>query len=415
MGYDARKRFLNFINDSMGSVNCRIDCQMVESWGVKKIFMLEDSGLSAHGTGILTTLNQPIGRLLLTALCYNPADISNGRMVLEAVVRTHREDERFSKFEVCVDFVSDNTEIQSVAAEVGFSRIRVSEDGWTLFSLQPSKRSNLPESSESSKTSSNSRGIKAEDQSTGQELLIKMQHDFNDEDVHYTRFRKKNNLRSKETIYPCSNENMSDASTQNNISRIATGIGHKPESPTRLTHSSSSKFSCESCAKTFSVKSNLKRHIRTVHEKLRPFVCEICDKTFTEKNNLMLHIGAVHEKLSTLSCESCDKTFSSKGNLKRHIRTVHEKLRPFICEICDKKAATKSNLIAHIRFVHEKIRPFLCQLCDMKFSYQTDLQRHVSSVHEKLRPFVCDLCGKKFSTNTCIQRHTSSVHKKPRI
>eukprot|EP01083_Nonionella_stella_P268549 907929_1 len=357
MGYDARKRFLNFINDSMGSVNCRIDCQMVESWGVKKIFMLEDSGLSAHGTGILTTLNQPIGRLLLTALCYNPADISNGRMVLEAVVRTHREDERFSKFEVCVDFVSDNTEIQSVAAEVGFSRIRVSEDGWTLFSLQPSKRSNLPESSESSKTSSNSRGIKAEDQSTGQELLIKMQHDFNDEDVHYTRFRKKNNLRSKETIYPCSNENMSDASTQNNISRIATGIGHKPESPTRLTHSSSSKFSCESCAKTFSVKSNL----------------------------------------------------------KRHIRTVHEKLRPFICEICDKKAATKSNLIAHIRFVHEKIRPFLCQLCDMKFSYQTDLQRHVSSVHEKLRPFVCDLCGKKFSTNTCIQRHTSSVHKKPRI
>eukprot|EP01083_Nonionella_stella_P132175 401761_1 len=179
MGSDTRERFQNFINDSMGSVNCRIDSHIVESWGVKKIFMSQDSRCSVHATGILTTLNQPVGRLMLTALCYNPADISHARMVLEAVTRTHREDERFSKFEICCDFVSNNTEIQSVAAEVGFSRIRDSEDGWTLFALQPSKRSNLPETSESSVPSSNSRGIESEDHSTDQDLLVKMERDFN--------------------------------------------------------------------------------------------------------------------------------------------------------------------------------------------------------------------------------------------
>eukprot|EP01083_Nonionella_stella_P174017 602111_1 len=191
MGSDARKRFLNFVNDSMGSENSRIDCQMVESWGVKKIFILEDSGLSAHGAGILTTLNQPVGRLMLTALCYNPSDISHARMVLEVVARTHREDECFSKFEICCDFVSDNTEIQSVAAEVGFSRIRDSEDGWTLFALQPSNRSNpvelriSPGTKSSESSTASSRGIKSEDRPTDQETSMKMQRDSNDEVAHY--------------------------------------------------------------------------------------------------------------------------------------------------------------------------------------------------------------------------------------
>eukprot|EP01083_Nonionella_stella_P061248 159647_1 len=129
-------------------------------------------------------------------------------MVLEAVARTHREDESFSKFEICVDLVSDNTEIQSVAAEVGFSRIRDSEDGWTLFALRPSKISNpvririSPGTSESSATSSNSRGVQSEDQSTDQEHLIKMERDFNDEVEHDTRFRTKI-LRSNETTDMC--------------------------------------------------------------------------------------------------------------------------------------------------------------------------------------------------------------------
>eukprot|EP01083_Nonionella_stella_P174020 602115_1 len=91
MGYDAQETFLDFINESMGSVNYRIDSQMVENWGVKKIFVLAGSELSAQAIGILTTLNQDGGRLMLAALCYNSADISNARMILEAVARTHRE------------------------------------------------------------------------------------------------------------------------------------------------------------------------------------------------------------------------------------------------------------------------------------------------------------------------------------
>eukprot|EP01083_Nonionella_stella_P268546 907923_1 len=293
MEYDVREIFLDFINDSMGSVNCRIDYQMVESWGVKKIFMLEDSGLSIHGTAILATANQPPGHILLTALCYNPADISNARMVIEAVARTHREDERFSKFEICCDLVSDNTEIQSVAAEVGWSRVRDSEDGWTLFALQPSKIPNpvdigiSPDTSQSSVTSSNSRGVQSEDQSTDQELLIKMQRDFNDEVAHYTRFRTKS-LRSKDTIDVSRNENVSEASIQINTNRI-----DKSESPARLTHSSSSKLSCESCDTTFTLKGNLKRHINSVHEKLRPFSCESCNTAFSQKQKLKQHVSFV--------------------------------------------------------------------------------------------------------------------------
>eukprot|EP01083_Nonionella_stella_P061247 159645_1 len=284
MGSDEREIFLDFINDSMGSVNCRIDDQMVESWGVKKIFILEDSGLSVHGTGILTTVNQLPGHLLLTSLCYNPADISNVRMVLEAVARTHREDEHFSNFEIAVELASNNSEIQSVAAEVGCSQIRGNEDGWTLFALRASKSSNpveiriSPETSESSVTSSNSRGVQSEDQYTDQELLIKMQRDFNDEVAHSTRLRKKMHVRSEDTIVVCIDKNMSGVSIQNYASSTETVIHPKPES-----HLSSVQFSCARCDKTFSHNGNLKRHISSVHEKLRPFSCEACDKIFIEK------------------------------------------------------------------------------------------------------------------------------------
>ena len=41
--------------------------------------------------------------------------------------------------------------------------------------------------------------------------------------------------------------------------------------------------------------------------------------------DLWRHNPSIHKNSAkTFNCESCDKTFSEKSNLKRHEKTVHE-------------------------------------------------------------------------------------------
>jgi len=46
---------------------------------------------------------------------------------------------------------------------------------------------------------------------------------------------------------------------------------------------------CRLCSRTFSNKSNAKRHVKNVHEKQRPFECSICCKLFSSVYNMRVH------------------------------------------------------------------------------------------------------------------------------
>lgn len=84
-------------------------------------------------------------------------------------------------------------------------------------------------------------------------------------------------------------------------------------------------YHCQLCSVTFSQKSHLTQHSRTVHERLRPHKCDQCDMAFAKRYDLTSHVDAVHSKERPYECPTCRKTFAKKSNLTRHISYIHEK------------------------------------------------------------------------------------------
>ena len=89
--------------------------------------------------------------------------------------------------------------------------------------------------------------------------------------------------------------------------------------------------------------------------------CNVCTKTFTGKSFLNRHIKSVHEK--PYKCQICSASFGQSESLRTHIQTIHENLKPFGCPVCSTKFGTKGYLTTHVKIVHEKLNPFKCQIC----------------------------------------------------
>lgn len=47
---------------------------------------------------------------------------------------------------------------------------------------------------------------------------------------------------------------------------------------------------CKFCDRSFSISSNLQRHIRNIHNKEKPFKCHLCDRCFGQQTNLDRHL-----------------------------------------------------------------------------------------------------------------------------
>lgn len=101
------------------------------------------------------------------------------------------------------------------------------------------------------------------------------------------------------------------------------GVGTGPGT---LTSDSNQKiFDCQICGTSFSQKSHLTQHLRTVHEKLRPHKCQQCPMAFAKRYDLNSHVDAVHSKERPHRCEECNKQFAKRSNLTRHMGYVHSK------------------------------------------------------------------------------------------
>ncbi|XP_066294294.1 myoneurin-like [Branchiostoma lanceolatum] len=60
------------------------------------------------------------------------------------------------------------------------------------------------------------------------------------------------------------------------------------------THTGEKPYHCSMCPARFSVKCNLKQHVKSMHLRDRPFKCDLCPADFTQRQRLVRHVSEYH-------------------------------------------------------------------------------------------------------------------------
>ena len=88
-------------------------------------------------------------------------------------------------------------------------------------------------------------------------------------------------------------------------------------------HTAKESFSCPDCNKTFTLKCNLKVHLKLHTGSSKPFVCSECDKSFLKNDD-----SKIRSAEKSFSCSYCNKSFfRQKTYLTAHVKShCHRKL-----------------------------------------------------------------------------------------
>ena len=169
-------------------------------------------------------------------------------------------------------------------------------------------------------------------------------------------------------------------------------------------------YKCQTCAKSFFSKINLKRHINVIHKGHKDFKCDLCGKSFSEKGKLKRHNYTVHEGHKDHNCDSCGKLFSTASILRNHINQVHDDTKVHQCDSCSESFSKSRKLKIHINTVHKGHKGHKCKLCAQSFTQSGYLKVHIHTIHEGHKDHKCDCCGKSFSQAANLKEHMHRMH-----
>ena len=189
-------------------------------------------------------------------------------------------------------------------------------------------------------------------------------------------------------------ENQIDQETFNVKVENTESIRKEPKSISEL-------FQCKTCAKNFTVKKNLMRHMK-IHSGQKPYQCKTCSKCFNNSKTLKNH-KITHTQEKPFDCKTCFKKFKLKNHLSRH-ELVHSGEKPFKCNICSKCYKQSNDLQIHIRS-HTNEKPFQCKSCQKEFKDSSSFKEHMTLHTVEKETHKCKICSKSFQYAKTLKRH----------
>lgn len=161
----------------------------------------------------------------------------------------------------------------------------------------------------------------------------------------------------------------------------------------------SADFHCSECGKSFFVKQYLTNHVYKVHKKM-VFMCEHCGSNFPSKNSLINHINFKHAIVAKNVCPVCEKSFKDGDALRRHAKS-HQTVKSK-CDDCGKMV---KHLNLHRKSCKtERPRIHACEKCKKSFATKAYLRKHLANKHE-VRPKLLCKCGKSYSCRKSMKIH----------
>ncbi|KAL1502148.1 hypothetical protein ABEB36_007334 [Hypothenemus hampei] len=167
-------------------------------------------------------------------------------------------------------------------------------------------------------------------------------------------------------------------------------------------------FCCEECGQTLGSAKALLVHSRA-HKSLKPYVCDTCGKSYSQTSHLWQHMR-FHQGIKPFACphEGCEARYTIRPDLKDHIRKVHTRERPFKCNVCKKCFLTGSVYYQH-RLIHTNDRRYGCEICNKRF-FRADALNNHKRIHTDERPYPCNVCGREFRQKGDRNKHVRTQH-----
>ena len=166
---------------------------------------------------------------------------------------------------------------------------------------------------------------------------------------------------------------------------------------------------CAFCRKTFSSKSNGKKHVYKMHKmSTKKSFAKETEMESSEKCSIKIQDGQQsYSESKQESVESDDAVISDDGHSLMDQNSIDI--------IIDSEIKNKEIISSESESVSSNTKPLdgktTCPICGKSFKNKTNAKRHYEILHEKKVPSKCLVCGKMWKNKIVRSQHVLNTHK----